>query len=333
MAGRSTGDSSPLGVSLAFDRVNLKVSCGGRAVHASASPTMEMLKGGLTAALMIIVVVRPLPANAQAPASANEGGKPTAADGAEIIEAVEDPGVRKEFSPGEVKVICGKYEGKLIAYYSDVYMVQRCARRAIANSKTVYGLTRQGQRILSVDGDTVAALPEGEPYDQALGEAVVHGCGDLEGKYISYSAVDVYFVEKCKKRLFPDWTTYLEHRARRGNSRGEIMSLNWGDFDGLPLGEPVPSVVDQMFAKMLSGEAGIDVIPIDEACAGVEGKIAAFYSRLYRIERCHKREIGNPAAFLRQREWTNAKIVELKAEQWLSLPDGPPVLPPPSTPR
>ena len=237
----------------------------------------------------------------------------------------DTPGIRKTFSKSEFAKICAQVEGKLIAYYDDIYRVEQCHRRQLRDNKTVYNLQREGNRVQDVDSDVIAALPEGEPVDEAITLKNARGCNKLDGSYVTYSNVDVYFVEHCKKRIFPDWMTYIKHRERRHDKKGEILSLSWIEFDRLPPGPPIRSIVDDMFAKMLSGEAGVEVIPVDEACAGLEGKISSYYSYLYRVEKCRKREITSPELFLKKAGVNKIAIYEMSSEQWLSLPNGAPI--------
>lgn len=231
----------------------------------------------------------------------------------------------KAYTQAEIKQVCAKYDGQTIAYYSDFWKVVNCVRRPIIDAKTIYEHLRGGKQVIDVTEDVIATLPEGEPLDWAISKEAARGCKQLEGQYVTYSAVDVYFVERCKKRLFTDWATYLKHREKRGDSKGEILSLSWLEFEELPSGEPVPSIIDDIFAKLLKGDIQVDVIPIDEACEGVDGKIASYYSRLYRIEQCHKREIMAPDAFIKSFGMGPVQVVELRSEQWLSLPDGKPI--------
>ena len=237
----------------------------------------------------------------------------------------DQPGVRKAYSKNEVASICAKVEGRLIAYYDDIYKVEQCKRRQLRDNKTVYSLQRQGKVVQEVSADVIAALPEGEPLDEALTIKNARSCEQLEGKYVTYSNVDVYFVDHCKKRIFPDWMTYIKHRERANDKKGEILALSWIEFDQLPLGAPIRSIVDDMFAKMLSGEAGVEVIPVDEACRGLDGKIASYYSTVYRVEKCHKREIFAPDVYLKKLGVNKVAIYEMSSEQWLSLPNGAPI--------
>lgn len=285
-------------------------------------------------AAMVVAVVFNLPAQAQGKKSNGDGpsaGKDASAGKKDPEPELEFPRptetiyTPRSYTRAEVQRICAKVNGKLIAYYSDFWKVVDCERRPIVDAKTVYEHMRGGQEVIDVAEEVIAALPEGEPLDWAISKQAARGCRQLEGQYVTFSSVDVYFVERCKRRMFPDWATYLKHREERSDKKGEILSLSWIEFEGLASGEPIPSIIDDIFAKLLRGDAGVEVIPIDEACEGVEGKITSYYSRLYRIERCRKREVDHPEAYLKSLGMSEKHIVELRSEQWLSLPDGKPI--------
>ena len=237
----------------------------------------------------------------------------------------DDPAVQKHFSQAEVQRYCTRYEGHMIAFYDDIYKVDHCVRRPILDNKTVYNLQRDGQKVQDVTGDVIAAIPEGEALDEATTAKYARGCPQLEGHYVTFSNVDVYFVEHCKRRLFPDWTTYIKHRERHNDKTGEILSLSWWEFSRLTPGLPVPSIVDDLFARLLTGAAQVEVIPVNEACEGLEGRVAAYYSHVYRIEHCHKRDIEEADHYLKKLGIDKLKMVELSSEQWLSLPSGAPI--------
>lgn len=246
-------------------------------------------------------------------------------DKSDILKVPDQVGVRKVFSSAEVGRYCAKYAGQLIAYYGDVFQVEKCTRRRIENSKTLARMITKGAKVHDVDGDVVAAIPEGEPLDNDLIRDTLRTCKELNKNYVSYSSVDVYYVERCKRRLMPDWTTYIKHRDERGDERGEIIALSWEEFTGIEEGQPVPSVVDDMFARLLAGEADIDIIPVDEACAGINGKVVTYYDKMYQIEKCRRREILDPGIILQPLAMKRSKFVELSSQQWLSLPEGAPV--------
>ena len=169
-------------------------------------------------------------------------------------------------------------------------------------------------------------MAEGEPYDVASTRANARDCADLEGRYITFSNVDVYFVQECRKRLFPDWTTYIAHREKSGRQRGsnrngEILALSWIEFARLRLGKSYNSVLDD-YLEDVDQVDGIEVLSISEACAGLNGNVVSYLSRLYKIEDCRKKEIAAPDLYLRSKSSQQLNIVELSASQWVSLPDG-----------
>jgi hypothetical protein len=101
------------------------------------------------------------------------------------------------------------------------------------------------------------------------------------------------------------------------------MALTAREFWAMRQGRDISSIIDKDFAKLLDGSAGVDIIPVDEACKGVDGKIVTFYSRMYKIEKCRKREI-DAESFTMHRKLGDVKLIELKPEQWISMPDGKP---------
>jgi len=176
-----------------------------------------------------------------------------------------------------------------------------------------------------VQSPTIAKLKKGKPIFGRLQEkGKKRSCKTLTGKYITYAYTDVFYVEKCKKRQFADWATYVEHKKNLGRENEEIVVLTWDEYTELPLGPEIESIVDQEFERLLSGEAGVDVIPIDEACRGLNGKDVSYIDRIYKIQKCRKREY-NAMAYSIKRGDKKLKLRELRPEQWLSLPDGKPM--------
>lgn len=230
----------------------------------------------------------------------------------------------KKVHAGDRDRACRSFEGQYISYYGEIYRVENCHRRAIHSQRALFDIMGQVNSVVEVDGKTISSIPEGSPIAEDSPTGIKRGCKDLEGKYITHSYVDVFFVEKCRKRLLPDWETYLAHRQQRGDEKSEIVSVNWDEFSAIQLGKDVPSVVDVEMKKLLEADKAPDVLPAAEACEGLEGVYASYYSRLYRIEHCRKREI-NPDSFFDKRSGLNTKVVELTSQQWISIPDGKPM--------
>lgn len=260
-------------------------------------------------------------------ASSSDSGLPEEGRVGSQVDDVEATTVpRKTFTEEEVQAYCREYGGRLIGYYGDVYKVEDCERRLIPTNKAVYKLMREGRKIQDVDGDVVAAIPEGRSYNPYSEKGEVRGCRKLEGEYVTRSSVDVYFVDDCKLRLFPDWESYLQHREERGDKKGEILELTATEFQRLEKGQKIPSAVDDMYERLRLGTPDVDIIPLSEACKGVDNEVVSYYSKLYRIENCHKREVLSPERYFHEKgQDRRSEVPQLTSQQWLSLPDGKPV--------
>jgi hypothetical protein len=235
---------------------------------------------------------------------------------------IEETPAPREYSRAETQKVCNKYKDKLISVYGEIYKLKNCVRHLIHDQDDVYQMTRKGSRVVEVESSDVAALPIGPSWEDVTMR--VRPCSAFNKKYITFSFTDIYYVENCIKRLVPDYETLIQHRRSRGQKNGEVLALNAKEFWSMRQGRDISSIVDGEFAKLLEGSADVDIIPIDEACRGVEGKLVSFYSKLYKIEKCRKREI-DAEAFTMNRKLGEKKLIELKPEQWVSIPDGKPL--------
>ena len=264
----------------------------------------------------------PVAASAESPASKSD--KKEEDEDENIIRMPPPvPAQKRTFTDSEIRQQSAKYEGRFIAYYSDVYKVEKCKRRPVIANETVFKLMRSGAQIAEVPALAIAAIPEGSSIDLGTAESTARPCSSFQGQYVTYSHSDVYYVEKCSRMLIPDYETYVVHRKLKGhNQSSEIMAINWAEFSALKVGKEIESILVKEYAKLLEMGPPVDVIPIDEACAGLNGKMVSFYSRMYRIEKCRKREV-DPELYLRKH--ANVATLELKPEQWISIPDGAPL--------
>lgn len=231
--------------------------------------------------------------------------------------------VAKEFTNGEKNKACARFNGKLVSVSGEMWKIKDCKRHQVNDADLVFRLSRQGTPVVEADARELAAIPIGETWD-IIHAGKARSCSVFNGKYITLSYTDIYFVDRCIRRLIPDYETLLKHRRDRKDRSTDILAVSDVEFHAIKQGRDLPSEVDREFSKLIDGSAGVDIIPVDEACRGVEGKLVSFYSRLYRIEKCRKREI-DAESFTMKRRALDAKIVELKPEQWLSLPDGKPL--------
>ena len=227
---------------------------------------------------------------------------------------------QKYFAKEKRAAECAKYEGKYISSYDNLFWVQRCRRRPVTNGDLIRKITLT-HTVYPVNNDTIIMLAEGVPLE-TLTEKELSGaalCKRLEGEYITIPGGDIYLVEGCKRRMFPDWETFVDHQKK--TKRMVITEISSGEMDSLKLGKEIPSIMPGVFKKLLSGSAQVDVIPLNEACRGVNGKLVFYYSHIYKIENCRKREI-NAEEYMKLHKYDRFKLPELTSEQWLSLPDG-----------
>ncbi len=274
-----------------------------------------------------------------------------------IPESVKQYQNEKKVAESRVKY-CRMYNKMHISYYDDIYYVEACKRRRVDAADAQYKLTSRRTKIQIVDSDVIAVIPEGDAMSHVK-KKNLRSCKALNGKYVTFSDVDVYYVEKCKLKIFPDWDSYIKHR-NQGGLTGEILGLEWEEFssfleydkEGRLIEYDVKgkvreydaqglfkdqddekfkpfrrmnSVVGEEYAKAKEVGPEVDIIPVDEACRGLNGRWVSFYSRMYKVEACRKREL-DPELFWKKNKGKGAqlKVLELTDEQWISLPEGKP---------
>ena len=185
-------------------------------------------------------------------------------------------------SAAQPQDLCRKYEGAYISYYEHVFLVKGCQRHRVASHEEIYKLTRRGVALQTVDASVIRGIPLADnSKQQSKKVSASQLCRALQGRYISRSYVDIYYVNKCRKRLFPNWETYQEHARQHGKQGTSIISVSGREFNAIKTGKHMPFAHSEAMA--ISPE--VDVIPIDEACKGVEGKYVSYYSKVYHIKK------------------------------------------------
>ena len=89
-------------------------------------------------------------------------------------------------------------------------------------------------------------------------------------------------------------------------------------------GEPMTSLLSKEYADYMrrNRQSVIEVISIEEACEGLNGKKVSYLDYLYKIEDCHKRRLDPEAETLKH---PDQKYKELSSIIWISLPEGKPL--------
>lgn len=219
------------------------------------------------------------------------------------------------------KEYCAMYDGKIISYYGETYRVKNCFRQPVASTE-LFSLVSKGARVTEVEGDVINLIDLKTPPVLSKTQDI---CSELDKQYVTLDHDTVYLVVNCKKRKFPDWVSFNDHRYKKGIKSVSIREIDWETLNAIPDGEGFVSVLDEDYVRAIDPK--VDVIPIDEACKGLEGKFVSYYSRVYKIERCYKRPV-NPIEFSKLfskgRVAGADKVNELSSEQWISLPLGKP---------
>lgn len=219
---------------------------------------------------------------------------------------------------------CQQYEGKYISHYSNVYKVKNCQRKLI-NTDEIYELSKKKIKIYEVGNQTIRALKLYVKKPQSSYKKSKALCKKLEKQYITLQFENIFYVENCKKRAFDNWSSYESHRGKLDyKKKTVIFNLTWEEFSSLKDGKPMPSTLDADFKKQLSKQREPDLIPIDEACEGIEGQYAYYYSKLYKIQNCHKRVVILDS-IKNKKKFSKLNIKEMTSEQWMSLPDAAPI--------
>ena len=224
----------------------------------------------------------------------------------------------KTFTKKQIKAECKKYNKKYISYYSKVYYVKNCERHQVKSQIKIEKLSLR-YKVQSVDSSTIIMIKKGSDYEQNRQD---RNCKKLNNKYIMNQNGNVFWVKKCMRHAFPDWETYLADRKKKRLKSSDIIEVSDVEFNSLKVGKNLPSILDKAYKKLYTEDDSVEeIIPVDEACVGINGRFISYYSKIYKVVKCYKREV-NPEKFLVKHK--NYKLKEVSSTVWLSLPNGKP---------
>ena len=229
----------------------------------------------------------------------------------------------EEFTKAEVKKACAKYDGKFISYYAQVFKVVKCERREVVGSDNIMALTtRMKAEIQPVPAGVIAKIPLGKAFVGLKGATKERSCGELEGNYTLDKANNIYLVKGCKLRMFPDYETFEEHRQVNRSYGKPLLELSDVEWRRMKSGPVLKSILPKAYRDLLEIGGVMEVLPLAEACAGLNGKFVSYYSLLYKIESCRKRQVKDLPGFLAKAAQKQIKVQEISSQQWMSLPNG-----------
>ncbi len=260
--------------------------------------------------------------------STYEPKKSNPAGGAEDENVIHFPKDRtvtvvKTFSDSERRKICGKYNGSFISIFGEIFKIENCQRRLIADSEIIFQLQRSGVKITEVDPRNLAAIGSGKPIESTVKNSGKRTCKDVASQYVTYSSTEIYYIENCSKRLLPDYETFSDH-ARKKGKKMELTILTPEELARIKDGSPFSSTIDRKENVESPYKSSVDIISINEACKGLEGKMITFHSKIYRVEKCRKREY-DPEIISKTLLKSTLKPVEVTDSVWISMPNGKPL--------
>jgi len=191
---------------------------------------------------------------------------------------------------------CKDYEGKLISYYAENFLVKNCQRIPLSHKEFV-AYQQEGRVVKKVEATAIAHLPLKDSSvslkTQKRARKKALKCSSLNGKYVAYNNEDVYLMESCRLRRFPDWLSYTQHRRLRGHAETQLVFVEEDIFVGYKTGTPMASLFKDQVASV-----GRKALSRNQACRGLEGSFVLYYSQMYKVERCQKRQV-DPVEFSR----------------------------------
>lgn len=237
---------------------------------------------------------------------------------------------RKELSPSEKKAECQRYNGKLISFYGEVFQVKNCTRIRLSREKLA-SLSKGSFAPKEVTSQTLEALPL---EDLKIIPVKMKTCAEMNGHYVSLASdqTSIFWTEKCKKRVFPDYDSFLEHRQKNKAVGAKTLLLTEQEMHFLADADPMPSILDSEF-KMRYDERrveNIEELPQAKTCQNLVGKYVSYLDQIYLIVPaktsavkkslglCEKKAMDS-VLFTRQNPRQRPK--ELSAAQFLAIPE------------
>jgi hypothetical protein len=257
---------------------------------------------------------------------------------------------------------CRRFEGKLIAFYDQTALIQKCKMRLIEDPLLLNQMRNQNEvQIQDVPASVYKLFAVGDPIresdikgiESALGfSRKGSDCARLNGQYVTANGVAFYYIEKCKKRRFKFYAGLEEHnRAKRtilsitpsqlerfpdgpdmANEGGDVSDI-WVEIDG-DAGWQRASRFDAEKPKAPDSPESLREVarqqraPVKPAalCSEIGGMVVSFYHKLYFVDKCTLRPIDEKDALrLYVRLDGRDQVRDLAANEKRAMRDGKPI--------
>ncbi len=268
-------------------------------------------------------------------------------------ETLEETALKKYKSVTTRQEACRTFEGKIVTYYDISSLVQGCRQHAIEDAEMLNELVHSSHvKIEEIPVNVYRMIPFGKPFvrgdlkgnkqlsSKKMSQA---GCEALNKKYVTVSGNVYYFVENCKKRKFVSYFELQEHNVNKlpietltpeqeqliplgtvmhvkDNEEAKLMSKMDGDVRWSKLfqgqNDLKPDTPESMNEIQRKGNLAVNKV---ELCKKIERKIVSFYSQIFFIDNCSRRQISDFSIALQQRAEQFGGVMDLTPAQLKSL--------------
>lgn len=291
----------------------------------------------------------PLPPAQTSPKTKKAPAKPAAKN--DILDKIplELRAVQKFEGIKTKQQACTALEGKVVTYYDSAALVVGCVQRPVEDPDLLNDLVfKQRKPVAEVPAHVYRLIPFGEPYaaQQAQNQNVSKICRDLNGKYVTSTGTDYYFIEACKKRPFSSYVELQAHNKRNA----PVLIIAPDQIDRFPTGKALEGNYDREVSalykivgnstlsplsnskqKPVTSAEELETLPQKAAkprdaktlCKELNNKVVSFYSQLFFITNCQKRPIKElPIAIQQRFSERGASILDVSSNQLDSIPTG-----------
>lgn len=278
--------------------------------------------------------------------------KPTRADPLHTVP-LEHRAVQKFDKVKTKQQACALVEGKIVTYYDSASLVVNCSQRPIEDGDLLNELIdKQRKPVAEIPAHIYRLIPFGPPWtvQQNQDSSINKVCNELDGKYVTSTGIDYYFIENCKKRPF---STYVELQAHN-KKNAPILTISPEYLDKISSGKPLDGQYDREVGALykVAGDSTINPLgaenlgkkPVSSAddlaalpqkangktvdsknlCRELNKKVVSFYSQIFFItSNCQKRPIRElPIAVQQRFAERGISITDVSSRQLDSLSTG-----------
>lgn len=244
---------------------------------------------------------------------------------------------------------CRILEGKVVTYYDSAALVSGCVQRPVEDPELLNELVFKKKRpVAEIPAHVYRLIPFGDAYAGTEGSAKSSSssCRDLNGKYVTTTGTDYFFIEACRKRPFSSYVELQAHN-RRNNP---VLIVAPDQIEKIPLGKPLEGSYDREVnalykivgdsalttlgsktTKPVTSTEELEALP-DKTAKKLDGKnlckqlnntVVSFYSQLFFITNCQKRPIRELPISVQQRFSDRGKsVLDVSSNQLESIPTG-----------